>query len=69
MKGIFLILIIVSCMQSCKDYLNLIPKGEKIVSNVDDVRSELLSFWVSHTYSSLPTSATQESHHSRLHYH
>ena len=54
MKGIFLILIIVSCMQSCKDYLNLIPKGEKIVSNVDDVRSELLSFWVSHTYSSLP---------------
>ena len=36
------------------DYLNLTPKGSKIVSNVEDVKAELLSYWSSSTYSSLP---------------
>ncbi len=39
---------------SCKDYLNLIPKNEQIVANVEDVRTELLAYWASHVYNTLP---------------
>ena len=40
-------------MTACKDYLNLIPKNQKIVSNVEDVKAELLSYWAATTYSTL----------------
>lgn len=33
---------------SCKDYLDLVPKNEQVVANVDDVRTELLTFWAAH---------------------
>ena len=33
---------------SCKDYLDLIPKNEQVVANIDDVRTELLTFWAAH---------------------
>ncbi len=35
---------------SCKDYLDLIPKNEQVVANIDDVRTELLTFWAAHVY-------------------
>ena len=39
---------------SCEDFLNLIPKNQKIVSTVEDVRVELLGFWSAHTYYNVP---------------
>ena len=39
---------------SCKDYLNLVPKNEQVVSNVEDVRTELLAYWAAHVYNTLP---------------
>lgn len=46
--------LVVCLMTACKDYLNLIPKNQKIVSNVEDVKAELLAYWSSSTYASLP---------------
>lgn len=55
MKKIVILLgLAVFIATSCKDYLNLVPKNEKVVSNIDDVRAELLAYWVAATYSSLP---------------
>ncbi len=42
------------CLTSCGEFLNLIPKNERIVSELSDVKTELLSFWAGHTYSVLP---------------
>lgn len=50
---IFFPLLLVVCL-SCKDYLNLIPKNEQIVANVEDVRTELLAYWASHLWNTLP---------------
>lgn len=41
-------------LTSCGDFLNLIPKNERIVSELSDVKTELLAFWAGHTYSVLP---------------
>ena len=52
---IFLLSALILCLcSSCKDFLNLVPKNERVVSTVDDVRSELLVFWAAYTYSSVP---------------
>ena len=39
---------------SCKDWLNMVPKNERVVSNIEDVKAELLTYWSSSTYASLP---------------
>ncbi len=52
--SLLFLLMVLYVMTACKDYLNLTPKGSKIVSNVEDVKAELLSYWSSSTYSSLP---------------
>lgn len=49
---VFLPLLLV-CL-SCKDFLNLIPKNEQIVANIEDVHTELLAYWASHVYNTLP---------------
>ena len=35
----------------CKDFLNLVPKNKKIVANVEDVKTEMLMYLGSITYS------------------
>lgn len=47
MKIKMLFPILLACV-ACKDYLNLVPKNEQVVSNVEDVRTELLTFWTGH---------------------
>lgn len=37
----------------CKDYLNIVPKNQKVVSNIEDVKAELLSYWAASTYSTM----------------
>lgn len=56
MKNLNIILLSVSLLllASCKDYLNLVPKNERVVSTAQDVKVELLSYWASHTYSIKP---------------
>lgn len=46
--------LVFSMLTACKDYLNLVPKNQRIVSNVEDVKAELLAYWSSSTYASLP---------------
>lgn len=53
-KLTYLIITLAVTLTSCKDYLNLIPKNERIVSELSDVKTELLAFWAGHTYSVLP---------------
>ena len=42
---------------SCKDWLNMVPKNERVVSNIEDVKAELLTYWSSSTYASLPVAS------------
>lgn len=55
-KKSILLLTVFSCflLTSCKDYLNLVPKNETIVATVEDVKTELLAYWVGATYYSFP---------------
>jgi len=39
---------------SCEDFLNLIPKNQKVVTTVEDVKVELLGYWSAHTYANVP---------------
>ena len=56
MRFIIIALSFILCgtFTSCKDFLNLVPKNEKVVSTVEDVKVELLSYWVGTTYSTMP---------------
>ncbi len=54
MKTSVFVLIFVLGLISCKDYLNLVPKNQRVVLNVEDVKSELLAYWAGHTYAFLP---------------
>ena len=53
-KYIILILFLGLGFTSCEDFLNLIPKNQKVVTTVEDVRVEMLSYWSAHTYDSTP---------------
>lgn len=53
-KAKYIIILLTVLLTSCKDFLNLIPKNERIVSELSDVKTEMLAFWAGHTYSVLP---------------
>ncbi len=57
MKISILTLILIMGLTSCKDYLDLVPKNQRVVLNVEDVKSELLAYWAGHTYAFLPLPA------------
>ncbi len=57
MKISIFILIFILGLFSCKDYLNLVPKNQRVVLSVEDVKSELLAYWAGHTYAFLPLPA------------
>ncbi len=46
-------LVCLSCL-SCKDFLNLVPKNAQVVANIEDVRTELLTYWAAHMWTTLP---------------
>lgn len=52
-----LLLAILLTTASCKDWLNMVPKNERVVSNIEDVKAELLTYWSSSTYASLPVAS------------
>ena len=51
-KGLIVIwiLLLISSV-SCKDFLNLVPKNKRIVANVEDVKTEMLTYLAAITYS------------------
>ena len=44
-RNICLILLLGVLCTSCKDFLTLVPKGSKVVTTVEDVKSELVGYW------------------------
>ena len=57
MKISVCILLFVIGLTSCKDFLNLAPKNQRVVLSVEDVKSELLAYWAGHTYAFFPLPA------------
>ena len=53
-KYIVLIVFLGLGLSSCEDFLNLIPKNQKVVTTVDDVKVEMLAYWSAHTYDATP---------------
>ena len=53
-KYIILYLLASIGFSSCEEFLNLVPKNQKIVSTIEDVRVEMLGFWSAHTYYNVP---------------
>lgn len=53
-KYIILLMLIGIGFSSCEDFLNLVPKNQKVVTTVDDVRVEMIGYWSAHTYASVP---------------
>ena len=56
MKKYFVILCVLlgMGMSSCEDFLNLIPKNQRVVTTVDDVKVEMIGYWSAHTYANVP---------------
>ncbi len=53
-KTFYLILSAVILLSSCKDFLTLVPKGSKVVTTVEDVKSELVGYWSACAYYRIP---------------
>lgn len=53
-KYLVLFLLLGIGFSSCEDFLNLIPKNQKVVTTVDDVRVEMIGYWSAHTYANVP---------------
>ncbi|HJA16001.1 MAG TPA: RagB/SusD family nutrient uptake outer membrane protein [Candidatus Butyricimonas faecavium] len=50
-RGLIIICVLVFGLTGCKDFLNLVPKNKKVVANLEDVKTELLTYLASITYS------------------
>ena len=50
-KGSIIIWLLLLSSVGCKDFLNLVPKNKKIVANVEDVKTEMLTYLAAITYS------------------
>ena len=53
-RNICLILLLGVLCTSCKDFLTLVPKGSKVVTTVEDVKSELVGYWSACSYYRTP---------------
>lgn len=50
-RGLIIICVLMFGITGCKDFLNLVPKNKKVVANLEDVKTELLTYLASITYS------------------
>ena len=50
-RGWIIMCILVFGIVGCKDFLNLVPKNKRVVANLEDVKTELLTYLASITYS------------------
>ena len=49
-RGWIIMCILVFGIVGCKDFLNLVPKNKRVVANLEDVKTELLTYLASITY-------------------
>ena len=50
-RGWIIMCILVFGIVGCKDFLNLVPKNKRVVANLEDVKTELLTYLAAITYS------------------
>lgn len=50
-KGLIIVCILAFSTVGCKDFLNLVPKNKRIVANLEDVKTEMLTYLAAITYS------------------
>lgn len=53
-KSLIILFCIGLSFTSCKDFLTLVPKGSKVVSTVEDVKTELVGYWSACIYYRTP---------------